>query len=280
MAAIPPFQATAAAWGGTEHVDESLVRAAKAGDEEAVAHLLFERGASATAGTSRALRQAADQGHVGIVKTLLSVGADLHARENQALRRAAKRGHLEIVRHLIAGGADVRAVDNQALAFAASEGYHEVCDALVQAGASAQGMWGSEAWHAARVAQRAAEWSHAPDLSSEGIPPSNRKRGRSTQAPVRLAKRTRGDAPASARPTRGRKRSGWGSAVPAAPTEQVQREERSAPPPQSRPRRVTPVGSVDAFVARMQAGVPVGGRKRRAEGGALDATGAFKVPRQ
>ncbi|KIZ06017.1 ankyrin repeat protein [Monoraphidium neglectum] len=84
---------------------------------------------------------AAGNGHLAVVKYLLSQGAGVEQRsvmQETALIRAAHNGHLNVVEHLLSAGAAIDARDlgdNSALHWAAMRGHVEVVRALVAAGA-------------------------------------------------------------------------------------------------------------------------------------------------
>ena len=65
-------------------------------------------------------------GHIKVVKYLVSQGADIHAWNDYALRWSAEYGHLKMVKYLISQGADIHAEDNQALRRSAYNGHTEV----------------------------------------------------------------------------------------------------------------------------------------------------------
>jgi len=87
------------------------------------------------------LIQAAEEGDIAKITTLLTQGADVNARSEigwTALIAAAEEGHTEIVEMLLTKGADVNAEsenDCTALMLAASNGHTEIVRLLKQAGA-------------------------------------------------------------------------------------------------------------------------------------------------
>jgi len=76
---------------------------------------LLEQGADLHVYNDLALRWAAENGHLEIVKYLLEQGANLHAADNGALRWTARNGHLEVVKHLLEQGADFDILSEQKL---------------------------------------------------------------------------------------------------------------------------------------------------------------------
>lgn len=84
---------------------------------------------------NEALRCAAENGHVEVVRILLAAGADLSVRKDFALKWAARCGHLEIVQLLLDGGANVHADNDYSLRMAADSGFALVVGALLDAGA-------------------------------------------------------------------------------------------------------------------------------------------------
>lgn len=65
-------------------------------------------------------------GEVATWMYLCKNGLDVTADDNYAVRCAAKNGHLEIVKYLHENGADITADDNYAVKWAARNGYLEV----------------------------------------------------------------------------------------------------------------------------------------------------------
>jgi hypothetical protein len=72
------------------------------------------------------LRWASANGHLGLVKYLVSIGADVRACNGYVLRKASSNGHLEVVRHLVSLGVDARARDDYAIRYASVSGHLEV----------------------------------------------------------------------------------------------------------------------------------------------------------
>ena len=73
--------------------------------ETATWQYLYENGADITAQDDYAVRWAAKNGHLEIVRYLFEKGADITAKNNYAVRLAACNGHLEVVRYLYEKGA-------------------------------------------------------------------------------------------------------------------------------------------------------------------------------
>lgn len=90
---------------------------------------LIKEGANPKTEKSEALRWAAGNGHLEIVKELIPV-SDPKADESEALRLAAKNGHLEIVKELIPVS-DPKAYKSWALRWAAENGHLEVVKELI-----------------------------------------------------------------------------------------------------------------------------------------------------
>lgn len=84
---------------------------------------------------SRALRAAANHGHVAAVRLLLAAGADVHDGHEDALLSAVLMNHVEVVGLLIAAGANVNAAGGAPLCNAAAFGHVDVVRQLLGAGA-------------------------------------------------------------------------------------------------------------------------------------------------
>lgn len=85
---------------------------------------------------NEALARAAENGPLCVVQRLLSnYGADLHAWNDNALRKAAENCQLHIVKFLIQYGAYVHALDDAALKVAATNKYWDVVACLLHHGA-------------------------------------------------------------------------------------------------------------------------------------------------
>jgi len=92
----------------------------------------------ATAGFNDDLFEAADQGDIKALISVIDDGADVNAKTDDGLTElmfASMGGHLEIVRELIAEGADVNAKTNvTALSIASIKGHQRVVELLEKAG--------------------------------------------------------------------------------------------------------------------------------------------------
>ena len=89
-----------------------------------------------TANDNSAIIWASENGHLKVVKYLVSQGADVTADDNYAVQLASENGHLEIVKYLVRHGADVTANNNYAVVWASTNGYLEVVKYLVSQGAN------------------------------------------------------------------------------------------------------------------------------------------------
>ena len=87
---------------------------------------LYENGADITADDNYAVRWAAENGHLEVVKYLHENGADITAEDNEAVRCAAIYGHLEVVKYLHENGADITADDNYVVERATRNGHTDV----------------------------------------------------------------------------------------------------------------------------------------------------------
>lgn len=76
------------------------------------------------------LFEAAENGHLEIVKLLVGAGADIHQMRDFSLRWAARNGHLEVVRFLLEAGADVNAKNGTALRWAEKYGHADIAELL------------------------------------------------------------------------------------------------------------------------------------------------------
>ena len=85
---------------------------------------------------STALRLAANNGHLPIVKYLIEKGIDSPLNHENALKWAAQTGQLEIVKYLIEKNTDYHMYKDEALQAAAVNGYLETAKYLVENGAN------------------------------------------------------------------------------------------------------------------------------------------------
>jgi len=99
-----------------------------------IVKILLENGADVHAEDDYALRWAANYGRIEIVKILLKNGANVHTEDDEALRWAANNGHLEVVKILLENGADVHAGNDWALRWATYYGRIEVVKFLLENG--------------------------------------------------------------------------------------------------------------------------------------------------
>jgi ankyrin repeat protein len=72
------------------------------------------------------LRWASMNGHLDVVKCLVSHGADIHVNNEGALRWASLNGHLAVVELLIKHGANFYADDNLAIKWASNHGHTHI----------------------------------------------------------------------------------------------------------------------------------------------------------
>ena len=80
---------------------------------------------------------AALNGHLKVVRYLVSQGADIHAADDYAVQMASRYGHLEVVQYLVSKClADIHAEDDEAVQVASQNGYLDVVRYLVSQGAS------------------------------------------------------------------------------------------------------------------------------------------------
>ncbi len=115
--------------------EEALRDAVMNGHLEMVRYLV-SKGADIHAEDNEALGWAAEYGHLEVVSYLVSQGGDIHAYDDQALRWAAENGHLEVVQYLVSQGGDIHADNDDALRWAAGNGHLEVVSYLVSRGAN------------------------------------------------------------------------------------------------------------------------------------------------
>ena len=111
-----------------------LKEAAEYGHLEIVKYLV-KHGADIHTQNDYALRYATEKGYLDIVKYLVENGADIHANNDFSLRSAADNGHLEIAKYLVEQGADIHALQDFSLRWAATNGHFEIVKYLVEHGA-------------------------------------------------------------------------------------------------------------------------------------------------
>uniref|UniRef100_A0A3B3QZG6 Ankyrin repeat and KH domain containing 1 n=1 Tax=Paramormyrops kingsleyae TaxID=1676925 RepID=A0A3B3QZG6_9TELE len=118
-----------------------LMEAAREGHEEMVA-LLLAQGANINAQTEEtqetALTLACCGGFLEVADFLIKTGADIELGCSTPLMEAAQEGHLELVKYLLAAGANVHATTatgDTALTYACENGHTDVADVLLQTGA-------------------------------------------------------------------------------------------------------------------------------------------------
>ncbi|XP_075457815.1 ankyrin repeat and KH domain-containing protein 1 isoform X4 [Ascaphus truei] len=118
-----------------------LMEAAREGHEEMVA-LLLAQGANINAQTEEtqetALTLACCGGFSEVSDFLIKAGADIELGCSTPLMEAAQEGHLELVKYLLAAGANVHATTatgDTALTYACENGHTDVADMLLQTGA-------------------------------------------------------------------------------------------------------------------------------------------------
>ncbi|XP_073505669.1 ankyrin repeat and KH domain-containing protein 1-like [Phyllobates terribilis] len=118
-----------------------LMEAAREGHEEMVA-LLLAQGANINTQTEEtqetALTLACCGGFAEVTDFLVKSGADVELGCSTPLMEASQEGHLELVKYLLSAGANVHAstaTGDTALTYACENGHTDVAEALLQAGA-------------------------------------------------------------------------------------------------------------------------------------------------
>lgn len=123
----------------------------------AIVRFLLAAGADVQTYHNAALKVAAERGHLAVVDCLLVAGADVHVGDNAPLKAAAEFGHLAVVRRLLAAGADLHAGSGTALRVAATNGRAAVVQCLLEEGADlgdfedAAMLLSVSSWHADTV---------------------------------------------------------------------------------------------------------------------------------
>jgi len=77
------------------------------------------------------LREAADEGDLVKVKSLIEQGADVHASDDYALLTATLYGDIEIVKYLISKGADVHADNDVVVRYSEQFHYPEIYEVFL-----------------------------------------------------------------------------------------------------------------------------------------------------
>lgn len=116
-----------------KEADTILYLAVKNGDLDTIIKLI-NRGIYID--QSKALITSAEQGHLQIVKFLITQGADVNTNVGFPLIQSAKYGHLEIVKFLVEQGAIININNNYAIKWAAQYGHLEIVKYLVSMGAN------------------------------------------------------------------------------------------------------------------------------------------------
>lgn len=121
-------------------MDSDLIRAAKAGDLKKIRGLIFQEG--------RALIHAAENGHLDVVKYLISVGVNPRVEDGRALGDAAYHGHLDVVKYLYSQGVTEFSRD-EALGEAAGGGHLNIVQYLLEQGVDVNALEGQALINAA-----------------------------------------------------------------------------------------------------------------------------------
>ena len=117
---------------------KAIKRACKLGYLPAVKRAFIEdkyRGDITLMVKNDAVIEVSKNGHLEVVKYLVSQGADIKTRDNYAVRWASRNGHLEVVKYLVSQGADIKTRDNYAVIWASRNRHLEVIKYLVSQGA-------------------------------------------------------------------------------------------------------------------------------------------------
>jgi len=112
--------------------DDVLVYASNSGRLDAVQRLV-ENGIKVS---NRALIGASIDGHLCVIKYLVSVGPiSVHIQNEEIFRLACKNGYLDIIEYLVENGVDIHLDDEYALHWASCNGHLNVVEYLVKNGA-------------------------------------------------------------------------------------------------------------------------------------------------
>ncbi|KAJ3281874.1 hypothetical protein HK104_011223 [Borealophlyctis nickersoniae] len=123
-----------ARWRWNRRKEECWRWAVKSGHVEVVKWCLESGGLDVHIRNDWALRRAARDGYLELVKLLLEKGADPHAEYEEALSGAAASAHLEVVRLLLEKESNIMAV-HEALMAAAPLGHRHIVRLLWEKGA-------------------------------------------------------------------------------------------------------------------------------------------------
>jgi len=103
------------------------------GNIKAIKHIIFH---IRTRAIQTAFETSARNGHVSVVKYLISIGANIHDDDDHALRQSAYRGKMSVVKYLVSIGADVHAYNDAAVRYSAESGCLGIVKYLVSIGAN------------------------------------------------------------------------------------------------------------------------------------------------
>lgn len=135
---------------------------------------------------------AASNGHIDVLKLLISAGADLDLKDKvddggiTALIEATRFNRIEAVRELIEAGANINAKDigeETALYIASRDGHVEIVSALLAAGANVNAKY-SEGWTALHNAARGGHNNVVHELLRYGADPKLKNNDSETAADV------------------------------------------------------------------------------------------------
>lgn len=111
-------------YNGLSHLPHEC--AAEEGHLEIVKYLV-SKGCDIFSDNFYALQSAAYEGHLDVVKYLVSIGGDVTVANSYPIRWASGNGHLEVVKYLLSVGADLTDADNYAFEAAQTCGCFSVC---------------------------------------------------------------------------------------------------------------------------------------------------------